>query len=150
MYLLLGLSSLFSPNSRVFFEKSCYCCCTFEKLTTYVLFDCFGVKFVPPFSKKKNPYFQNDQKSLENRRNMDIIFLHSAKPLDKDGITLVYTTLYSMESNIGTEAPSRQNMTDDACCAPPLNPLFTAYALTSVIIFGNLKDLVKGWAPEKF
>ena len=56
MYLLLGLSSLFSQNSLAVLKKKCYFCCTFEKLTKNFLFDSFGVRFVPPFSKKSQPF----------------------------------------------------------------------------------------------
>ena len=55
------------------------------------MFDCFGVGFVPPIFEKK-PNFQNDQKSRENRTNMDIILSFLAKPVDKHGITPVHIT----------------------------------------------------------
>ena len=55
------------------------------------MFDCCGVRFVSPFSKKK-PNFQNGQKSRENRTNMDIILSFLAKPVDKHGITQVRIT----------------------------------------------------------
>ena len=42
------------------------------------------------FRFKQN--FQNDQKSRENRTNMDIILLFLGKPLDKHGITPVHIT----------------------------------------------------------
>ena len=51
------------------------------------MFDCFGVRFVLLFSKKK-PNFHNDQKRQEFRTNMDIILLFLAK-LDKHDIRLV-------------------------------------------------------------
>ena len=55
------------------------------------MFDCFGVRFVPPFWKKK-PNFQNGQKSRKYRTNLDIILSFLAKPVDKHGITLVHIT----------------------------------------------------------
>ena len=63
-----------------------------KKLTENVniLFDCFDVRFVPPFSK--NAKLSNGQKSQENRTNMDIILLCLAKPPDKQGIPLVHIT----------------------------------------------------------
>ena len=60
-------------------------------MTKNIVLDCFGVRCVPPFSEKE-PNFQNGQKSQENRTNMDLILLFSAKPLDKHGITLVHIT----------------------------------------------------------
>ena len=50
-----------SQTRRAFLKKICYFCCTFENLTKNILFDCFGVKFVPHF--RKMPNFQNDQQS---------------------------------------------------------------------------------------
>ena len=55
------------------------------------MFDCFSVRFVSQFWKKK-PNFQNGQKSRKNRTNMDIILSFLAKPVDKHGITLVHIT----------------------------------------------------------
>ena len=60
------------------------------------MFDCCGVRFVSPFSKKK-PNFQNDQKSRENGTNMDIILSFLAKPVDKHGTTLVHITYPPLE-----------------------------------------------------
>ena len=50
------------------------------------MFNHGDVRFVSPFSKKK-PNFQNDQKSHENKTNMDITLSFLAKPVDKHGIT---------------------------------------------------------------
>ena len=55
------------------------------------MLDCFDVRFVPPILKKK-PNLQNDQKSRENRTNMDIILSFLAKLVDKHGITLLHIT----------------------------------------------------------
>ena len=38
------------------FEKLLLNCCTFETLTKKILFDCFGVKFVPPFFEKSQTF----------------------------------------------------------------------------------------------
>ena len=54
------------------------------------MFDCFGVRLVPLFSKKNR--LSKWPKSRENMTNMDIILLFLAKPLDKHGITLVHIT----------------------------------------------------------
>ena len=51
------------------------------------MFDCFGVRFVPPFSKKSQTF-----KSRENRTNIDIILSFLGKPVDKHGTTLVHIT----------------------------------------------------------
>ena len=55
------------------------------------MFDCFGVRFVPPFSKKKAK-LSKWPKSRENRTNIDIILSFLAKPVDKHGTTLVHIT----------------------------------------------------------
>ena len=62
------------------------------------MFDCFSVRFVAPFWKKK-PNFQNGQKSRKNRTNMDIILSFLAKPVDKHGITLVHITYPPLEKS---------------------------------------------------
>ena len=54
-------------------------CCTFEKSTKNILFDCSGVLLSPHFPKK--PKFENDQESQENGTNMDIILLFLTRPL---------------------------------------------------------------------
>ena len=54
------------------------------------MFDCFGVRFVPPFSKKAK--LSKWPKSRENRTNMDIILSFLAKSVDRHGITLVHIT----------------------------------------------------------
>ena len=56
MYLLLGLSSLFSQNSLAFLKKLLLLLYRFEKLTKGIVFDCFGVRFVSPFSKKSQTF----------------------------------------------------------------------------------------------
>ena len=61
------------------------------------MFDCFGVRFVPPFWKKK-PNFQNGQKSRKNRTNMDIILSFLAKSVDKHSVTLVHITYPPLQS----------------------------------------------------
>ena len=66
------------------------------------MFDCCGVRFVSPFSKKKSN-FQNGQKSRENRTNMDVILSFLAKPLDKHGITLVHITYPPLRCRADTE-----------------------------------------------
>ena len=55
------------------------------------MFDCFGVRFVPPILEKK-PNFQNGQKSRNNGTNMDIILSFLAKSVDKHSITPVHIT----------------------------------------------------------
>ena len=78
VYLLLGFSSRFSQIARIFW-KNCYFCCTFEKLTKNILFDCFSVRFAPPPppppQSLKKAKLQNDQRSWENKANMDIILI---------------------------------------------------------------------------
>ena len=54
------------------------------------MFDCFGVKFVPLFSKKSQTFKM--AKKPGKRTNMDIILSVSVKPLDKHGITPVHIT----------------------------------------------------------
>ena len=49
------------------------------------MFDCCGVKVCLSIFEKKAK-LSNDQKSLENRTNMDIILSFLAKPVDKHGI----------------------------------------------------------------
>ena len=66
------------------------------------MFDCYGIRFVSPFSKKK-PNFQNGQKSHENRTNMDIILSFLAKPVDKHGITLVHITYLPLRCRADAE-----------------------------------------------
>ena len=61
------------------------------------MFDCFGVRFVPPFWKKK-PNFQNGQKSRKNGTNIDIILSFLAKSVDKHSITLVHITYPPLQS----------------------------------------------------
>ena len=96
MYLLLSLFSLFSQNSHTFL-KNCYLIVViFDKLTKNIMFDCSGVRFVPPPPRKK-PNFQNGRKSLENRINVDILFV-LAKPVDRHGITLVHMTYPPLET----------------------------------------------------
>ena len=87
MYLLSGLSSLFSQN-RWAVLKNCYFCCTFEKLTQNIPF----TQLCPTIFEKM-PDFQNDQRSRENRTNMDIILLFLAKQPDKHGITPLHITI---------------------------------------------------------
>ena len=47
-----------------------------------MLFDCFGVRFVPSFSEKK-AQLSKGQEIRENSTNMDITWLFLAKPLDQ-------------------------------------------------------------------
>ena len=54
------------------------------------MFDCCGVRFVSPFSKKAK--LSKWPKSRENRTNMDIILSFLVKPVEKHGITLVHIT----------------------------------------------------------
>ena len=54
------------------------------------MFDCFGVRFVPLFSKKSQTFKM--AKKQGKRTNMDIILSFLAKPLDKHGITPVHVT----------------------------------------------------------
>ena len=55
------------------------------------MFHCFGVRLVPPFSKKGE--LSKWLKNRENRTiNMEIISSFLAKPVDKNGITLVHIT----------------------------------------------------------
>ena len=54
------------------------------------MFDCFGVRFVPLFSKKAK--LSKWPKKPGKRTNMDIILSFLAKPQDKHGITLVHIT----------------------------------------------------------
>ena len=63
------------------------------------MFDFIGVRFVPPISENKQN-FHNDQKSWENRTNMDMILLFLAKPLDKHGIlaSVSFSPLLIIES----------------------------------------------------
>ena len=56
MYLLLGLSLLFSQSSQAFLKKKMLLFCTFEKLTEDVLFDCCGARFVPSFLTKSQTF----------------------------------------------------------------------------------------------
>ena len=57
MYLLLGLSLLFSQNIAALFLKNCYLIVVpLKKLTKNILFNCLGLSFVPPFSKKSNTF----------------------------------------------------------------------------------------------
>ena len=72
----------------------------FIKLTKDILFHCFGVRFVPTFSKESQINFPNDQKSRENRTNMDIILLFLAKPLDKHGYHTSEYHLSALESHV--------------------------------------------------
>ena len=81
MDLLLGLSSLFRQYNRAFW-KNCYFCCT-----------------VWCKKKPKKPNFQNDQKSQENRTNMDISLLFLAKPLDKHGIKVCTISFERLEAS---------------------------------------------------
>ena len=81
IYLLFGLSLLFSQNSCTFWTKN-------------ILFDYSGVTFAPPpppFLKKPN--FQSRAKKPGTRTNMDIILSILAKPLDRHGILLHITYL---------------------------------------------------------
>ena len=88
MYLLICLSSRFSKKAALF-EKFSLNCCTFEKLTKNVLFDCFGFCLL---IFEKRPNFQNGQKRQQNRTNMNITLSFLAKPQDKHGITLEHIT----------------------------------------------------------
>ena len=54
------------------------------------MFDCFGVRFVPPFWKKGK--LSKWPKKPENGTNMDIILSFLAKSVDKHSITLVHIT----------------------------------------------------------
>ena len=54
------------------------------------MFDCFGVMFVPLFSKKSQ--IPKWPKKPGNRTNMDITLSFLAKSLDKHGVTLVHIT----------------------------------------------------------
>ena len=90
MYLLLGLSSLCSQNSRTFL-KNCYVTVVpFTKLTKTSCLTALVQGLSPHFRKKAKPYER--QKSQESWTNMDIILLFLAKPLDKHGTTLIHIT----------------------------------------------------------
>ena len=60
------------------------------------MFDCFGVRFVLPFSKKAK-LSKWPKKQAKLRTNIDVILSFLAKPLDKHGITLVHITYPLLE-----------------------------------------------------
>ena len=83
MYLLLSLPHLLVKIAVSFVN--------YEKLTTDILFECFGVRFLLPFAKNKTK-LSKWLTSREYRTNIDIILLFLGKPVDKRGITQVRIT----------------------------------------------------------
>ena len=104
MYLLLGLSSLFSQNSQAFLKKVVTFVVLWKKLiilTKNILFDCYDVRFSFYFLKKPN--FQNTEKSRENRTNMEIILLILENPPDKHSIAPVHITYQPLSELLGSK-----------------------------------------------
>ena len=89
-YLLLGLSSFFSQNSRAFL-KNCYFIVVSLKIwPKYHVWLLWSKVCSPIFEKKAK--LSKWPKSRENRTNIDIILSFLAKPVDKHGTTLVHIT----------------------------------------------------------
>ena len=55
-YLLIGLSSFFSQNNQAFLKKIVTLLLYLSKIDKNIMFDCFGVMFVPLFSKKSQNF----------------------------------------------------------------------------------------------
>ena len=90
MYLLLGLFSLCSQNSRTFLKNCYFIVVPFKNWLKHPAWLLWCKVCLPIFEKKPN--LKNGKKSRESWTNMDIILLFLAKPLDKHGTTLVHIT----------------------------------------------------------
>ena len=82
IYLLMGLSSIVGQNSSVFFlfffDKLLLNCCTFEKLTENIWFDCFGERFVLPFSKKGRTFRIAEKPGKWDKHGHDFLIFSQA------------------------------------------------------------------------